>query len=196
MRRLFPWVVTLLLIGAIMVWSAGRHVGAAQMHDSPASIQPGADGEGSPQPYAPGGGHFDPSSALPKSPLTGVPAIQPRSGADALPLATPTVTEGDVRGFLAAHPKVLGQLSPGGPIEVVAVRFLSSKEAGALAGIDFGRAADAPLCYVTLRGTFHISGPPSPQGRATTPLTRAHVVFDARSGNLLNTGSSPRDMTP
>jgi len=115
-----------------------------------------------------------------------VPAIQPRSGADALPLATPTVTEGDVR----------GQLSPGGPIEVVAVRFLSSKEAGALAGIDFGRAADAPLCYVTLRGTFHISGPPSPQGRATTPLTRAHVVFDARSGNLLNTGSSPRDMTP
>lgn len=168
------------------------------MHDSSALIQPEADGEGSPQPYAPGGGHFDLSSAPPNSPLTGAPAIQPQTGAGAgaLPLTTPTVPEEDVRGFLAAHPGVLGQLSPGGPTEVVAVRFLSSKEASALVGIDFGRAADAPLCYVTLQGTFHISGPPSLQGTATTPLTRAHVVFDARSGNLLNTGSSPRDMVP
>ena len=166
------------------------------MHDSPASIQPGPDGEGSPQPYAPGGGHFDLSSVHPNSPITGVPAIQPREGADALPLTAPTFTEDDVRGYFAAHPGVPGLGSTGDTVKVVAVRFLGAKDADALLDLNFGRVADAPLCYVRLQGTFHISGPPSLQGRATAAATWAHVVFDARTGNLLNTGSSPRDTTP
>jgi hypothetical protein len=120
--------------------------------------------------------------------IIGAQAVQPH-----LP-AFPAFTEEDVRADVATHPLPGGGISSVGTPTVVAVAFMTVREASALIQNFIGwRDADL-VCYVELEGAFTVhAGPPGYVSRyATTPTnTRVVAILDARTGNCLVAGFLP-----
>ena len=125
--------------------------------------------------------------APPPSPQ-GVPAITPRLTSSKP--TEPAITEQDVIAYVLAHP-VSGtrKIQTDGPLTVERVEFLSARDVHARLNATSGRADDAPLCLVTVRGTFTLHGM-----RGMTPLhgTTVFQVYDAKTGHLLLHGVDAR----
>ncbi|HZC76454.1 MAG TPA: hypothetical protein VE258_01815 [Ktedonobacterales bacterium] len=115
----------------------------------------------------------------------GVPAIQPRNN------CTPSFTEQDVRAYLA-HVMPLGKIQVIGQPTVVRVVFLTIRDLDQATG-DSEWEANYPaamvVCYVTLRGSFRVFGPPGSHPPST--LSTANILFDAHTGNELAVGAGP-----
>ena len=115
----------------------------------------------------------------------GSPAIQPHLK------AVPAFTEQDVRQYVnTSQTRSLGpKVAVTGPFTIEKVIFLTEQELTALpGGIRTGLPSQTLVCYVELRGTFVISGPP---GFTIPPYSKGFEVFDAATGNLLVNGATP-----
>jgi len=78
-------------------------------------------------------------------------------------------------------------MGPAASIRVEKVEFMTDHDLAArLNGESTGIGADERVVLVTLRGIFVFSGPP---GSHLARSERAYAVFDARSGNLLMSGT-------
>jgi hypothetical protein len=109
----------------------------------------------------------------------GLPALKPQANGVVLNVA-------EVKKFLANHnlPRNLGSAAE---IQVLSVEKLKVGEAKQRVGIDTtGFKGDEPVGLALLGGTLVFGGPP-PDEPAT--YTRAYVVFDAVTGNLLMMGT-------
>lgn len=116
-------------------------------------------------------------------PGRGVPAIPPSR-----PGASPdqaTFTEEEVRAFIAKRGGGFGKMRVAGPYEIESVIVLRSIEAPARLGVVAGGVNDQLLAAATLRGTFTVTGPPGPGAQVYT-YSKMVLVFDARTGNLLD----------
>lgn len=114
----------------------------------------------------------------------GFPAIKPSSTVAGLPAFT---TE-DVQSYLAENPPPYWDSSTPRPT-IVGVEFLSAGEVERRTGTSTDQPDGAVLCLVTVKGQFI---PRLPRGVEATfrpdPNTLQHLVFDARTGNLLMVG--------
>lgn len=117
---------------------------------------------------------------------TGVPAIQPSIANPALGQAAFTAQE--VIDYVRAHGVQGVRFVSSGPVAVERVEFLASREVDARLHTEAGQAGDTLLCLVTVRGDFTLFTPIP--GR-TASFTLAELVFDARTGNLLQQGQAP-----
>ena len=117
----------------------------------------------------------------------GGPAIQPRiTGADA---STAAYTEADVRQYLAAHPML--PTTDGTEPVLARVLFIPASQASALMrGESIGRPDTTLVCYVEVHGNLSTSWVRVPEpGLMPGPAHVGVLVFDAQTGNLLNTRS-------
>ncbi len=111
----------------------------------------------------------------------GIPAIPPRA-TPASP-AEPAFTAEDVAAYILAHPVAgTGKIEPHTPITIDSIEFLPGREVHARLGRTTGAPDETVLCFVTLRGSFTVSGM---RGTANLHATRAWRVFDGQTGNLL-----------
>lgn len=86
----------------------------------------------------------------------------------------------DVRAYLAAHPPRLAAATP--TIEVI--EFVPAREAQDRTQCQAGgRTPDELVCLVTLHGDFVARS--APHGFARPRGHGSHLIFDARTGNLL-----------
>jgi hypothetical protein len=125
-----------------------------------------------------------PGGARPRSPVTGLPAIQPRWPATTG--TTPGFTADDVEQSTKLHGFAGGPTVSGGQPAITKVMFISGGEASKLLG---GETVDRPddylVCYVELHGPFLLSGMSLPPGMKPPIVQTAIEVFDAHTGNLL-----------
>lgn len=117
----------------------------------------------------------------------GIPAIHPHSVANSP--ATPDFTVEDVQAYLLLTASV-PKLTPvqGAHLTIEEVSLISSKEATQrMGGESPGLPDDAQVCFVLVKGPFHvqIDAPPGYTGSADPIATEVGVVFDAHTGNLL-----------
>lgn len=104
----------------------------------------------------------------------------------------PTFTEEDVRTSIAANGLDLIRVRAEGPYQIEQVMFLSYAEARTQAGIYVGVPDDRPLCLVTVRGTFTLTGPPVPgKGPTIQTFTTMTLIFDGITGNRLGERGQP-----
>jgi len=117
----------------------------------------------------------------------GLPAIHPRT------TSTPAFSVADVVQYLRTH--ALPRFAAvGAPATVTGVQFMTSREVNTLPdGQETGLPDSALVCYVTLHGTFVIPGVRVPNSLTVRTFHGAKVIFDARTGNLLLSGSLPKD---
>ena len=154
----------------------------------PCAGQVGRPGCPDPRARAPGHSPTDPGQPPPP-----IPAITP-SNPNPAP-GEPAFDEADVRAQVAAAvppgPATAGTFAHTGPLTLTAVAFLPADEVERRLRISLGRPADAPVCLVTVAGTFtRPETPPGPDGDRRPPVmfTSSVLVFDARTGNLLLQG--------
>lgn len=114
---------------------------------------------------------------------SGRPAISPSPNAQ--------ITEAQVRSYVLSHrvPRALQATN----MAVVSVNFINSQQVRSmLHSANLGLPDEEPMCLVILSGTFVFPGPP---GKSPTfPI--AVEVYDARTGNLLQSGGLPREPQP
>jgi hypothetical protein len=117
----------------------------------------------------------------------GIPAIAPTLPTSA---STATFTADDVRTFVGAHR--FFPSTDGTTPTITKILFIPASEASALLGNEWiGRPANAIVCYVELHGNLdrsRIVSAPAPYPGLATPSHSGHLVFDARTGNLLIRG--------
>jgi hypothetical protein len=119
----------------------------------------------------------------PQSGSLGLPAIQPT-----LPKTpSPRFTTVDVRTYLRTHPFMSGPLVKGATSTIVAIQFMTSKQASELMhGASVGLPDSALVCYVKLHGPFTQVNASVPPGAEQLPPAEFGVeIFDAETGNLL-----------
>ena len=111
----------------------------------------------------------------------GFPAITPRIVSN--DPREPAITEQEVLDHFLAHPASgTGKIQTDGPSAVERVEFLPARDVHARLNLTTGRADDAPLCLVTVRGAFTRHGM---RGMAPFHGNTVVQVYDARTGNLL-----------
>lgn len=118
------------------------------------------------------------------TPGRGISGIRPsRAPADSNQAA---FTEEDVRAFITSRSGRFGRVQVAGPYEIRSVIFLRATEALPRLGVTAGATGDQLICAATLHGTFTVPGPYVPgNGSTTNEKSRMILIFDARSGNLL-----------
>jgi hypothetical protein len=112
----------------------------------------------------------------------GLPALKPQAQGLVLDVA-------EVEKFLTSHnlPHNLGSAAE---IQVISVDKMTVDEARQKVGIDTtGFKGDEVVGLALLGGTLTFGGPPPDE---PTVYTRAYVVFDAVTGNLLMLGTLPK----
>ncbi len=118
----------------------------------------------------------------------GFPAITPRI-VSSKP-TEPAMTAQDVIDYVLAHPVTgTGRIQTAGPITVERVEFLPARAVHARLNAASGRSDEAPLCLVTVHGSFTLHGM-----RGMTPLrgTIVFQVYDAKTGHFLLQGVDAR----
>ena len=166
------------LAGAITALTSVPTVAAPAASGEPV----GGPGQPDPSAQAPG-----PSgSGTPTGRAVGVPGIQPRITNPALGQAA--FTAQDVIDFVLTQGVHGARIVSTGPVVVEKVEFLSGGAANARLHAEIGQANETLLCVVTVRGNFTLLGPMPGGDRA---FTDAVLVFDARTGNLLQQGEAP-----
>jgi hypothetical protein len=117
---------------------------------------------------------------IPTAHQPGGPALRPT-----IPGKVPAFTAQDVTDFV--NTRGTDWTTPG-QVTVTAVEFMTAAQAvakthGALVDTDASR----PICLVTVRGSYTISGPPDVTGTRSNAATMsgAYLWFDAATGNLL-----------
>lgn len=114
----------------------------------------------------------------------GVAAITPSRTPQSL--TEPTFTADDVVTYLGLHPaRSAGNVGSKQSATIERIEFLSARDVKDRLNTWIGVPDDAPLCLVTLRGTFMAGSLPR---IAPIQGNRAWRVFDARSGNILLEG--------
>ena len=117
---------------------------------------------------------------IPTAHKPGGPAIRPT-----IPGAVPAFTAQDVTDWVNKH----GTLwTTPGQVTVTSVEFLTAAQAVAETGgtLD-GTEPSRPVCLVTVRGSYTLSGPPDSTGTGsnTATMSGAYLWFDAATGNFL-----------
>jgi len=190
MRRFLPHgcgLLGMLAVGLLIVLGTGV-AGAATPPVTPTMVAPTADtssgGPGRPDARAqapgPAGG------GTPVGRPVGLPAIQPRTTNPAPGQAAFAVQ--DVIDYVLARGVQGARIGSSGPITVDKVEFLSGRDANARLHQETGQAEETLLCVVTVRGAFILQAPMPGHDRT---FTAAVLVFDARTGNLLQQGEAP-----
>jgi hypothetical protein len=132
-----------------------------------------------PNPVAP----VEPSRGAVGQPPSGRPAISPPPNAQ--------ITETQVRSYVLSHrvPRALQATN----MAIVSISFINSQQVRSLLhSPNLGIPDQEPMCLVILSGTFVFPGPPG-----TTPTFPIAIeVYDARTGNLLQSGGLPRPPQP
>jgi len=102
----------------------------------------------------------------------------------------PAITEQDVIDYVLAHPVPgTGKIRTDGPITVERVEFLPARDVHARLNAASGRSDEAPLCLVTVRGSFTLHGM---RGMAPLHGTTVFQVYDAKTGYFLLQGVDAR----
>jgi|SRR5579884_901008 hypothetical protein len=110
----------------------------------------------------------------------GVPAIRPHIA------GIPSFTAADVAQYIKTGSSIR-TISRAVPA-ITKTEFITAQQASnLLQGESIGRPDNALVCYVELRGPFHVEGP-LPQGASNPTLSTAYELFDAQTGNLLMWG--------
>lgn len=185
-RGITSLLVVAVVVMALAVLYARRSPGAeAALPPTPVPLPSPAV-----QPPTPRAGDPDRAKA---GPPEGIPAIRPSR--PAVGPDEPTFTADDVRAFIAAHGLDYGRMQPAGPYQIEGVEFVTSAEAARRLEVRSGRPDTAPLCLVTIRGTFRDAGGPPPNPQTGAPSTGTFstmvLVFDARTGNLVRREGLP-----
>ncbi|HEY8597774.1 MAG TPA: hypothetical protein VIL85_05045 [Thermomicrobiales bacterium] len=124
---------------------------------------------------------------IPTSPQ-GIPAITPRLVPDNV--LEPAFSKQDVVDYVLAHPvSGTGRIQTDSPITVESIEFLPAREVHARLNTTSGRPDDAPLCLVTIRGSFSLHGM---RGMAPLHGTTVVQVYDARTGFFLLQGADAK----
>jgi hypothetical protein len=131
----------------------------------------------------------------PKEPPKTVPVVEPAPGAAGspasgiraiTPAASAQITETQVRSFVLSHHVPRAQATN---LAIVSVSFITSEQVRSLLhSPKIGVPDQEPMCVVIMSGTFVFSGPPG--HTVTYPI--AVEVFDARTGNLMQSGGLAR----
>jgi hypothetical protein len=109
------------------------------------------------------------------------------------PGESPAFTTDDVKAYLLKTPVPSATRYNPQAITVVAIDFVTSKDASArLGGEPLGLPDSRLVCFALLQGSFTFSGPPG--GGSPSQATYSNVVeiFDAQTGNLLLVGGLGR----
>jgi hypothetical protein len=185
--------ILLALLALLLVGLGARNGSAASASTGAA---PAASGKLPPPPQAPS------AFRLSDTYVAGSPAITPHAAQTAAGTsatiapaggAGAAFTRADVIAFFRQHGFFAGPVVAGAQLQVVAVRFVSAKQASQLMqGESVGRPDAAFVCYVKVRGPFllqrvHHSAPPAGATNKAFPTTAEYgdAVFDAATGNLL-----------
>lgn len=136
--------------------------------------------------HTPGGPLGVPRTA---SHAEGKPAIHPSSLSGSS--TAPSFTAADVTAYLLTNSQ--SEITPvqGAHLSVEKVQFVSDSEATQLMqGEDPGLPADAVVCFVLIKGPFHVQAdlPLGAPAGAYPTATEVGEVFDSHSGNLLEWG--------
>lgn len=121
-------------------------------------------------------------------PSEGIPALQPSKDKSTLDASTPAFTAEEVRVYIS-RTNAVGLVSgarPDIPVTITNIEFLRERDLRARQnGAGTGYPEDTLLCYVDLRGSFGVVGPPP---SAPEQCGRAIIIFHAQTGNILMTG--------
>lgn len=134
-----------------------------------------------------------------QSPPKAVPIVEPGPGETGLvpsgraavtPQGGQPITESQVRSYVQSH-RLPGALQAT-DMAIVSVSFLTHQQVRALLhSANLGIPDEEPMCVVILSGKFVFSGPPG-----QTPTFPFGVeVFNARTGNFMQSGGLPRQPT-
>jgi len=123
----------------------------------------------------------------------GVPAIKPRTAVT--DPTTPTFADTDVTQYVATHlPQ--GRISAQGTVTVASVQFKPLDQTNAQLHTDLAIPTNTLLCVAELKGNFVLTGPPHVNADGTysvrtTTLQTVYYIFDAHTGNLVETVGAP-----
>jgi hypothetical protein len=125
------------------------------------------------------------SQTKPKS--VGIPAIRVKGTASQVAPNTPRISKTDVENYVKIHPFQGGSAISGTTPKVVAINYITSKEASQLLKNDsIGLADTAMVYYVQWEGPFNTTNVDRPQGAIfPTSVSKGVEIFDAQTGNLL-----------
>lgn len=125
-----------------------------------------------------------PPIVAPAPGATGLPAV---GHAAIVPAGGAGITDAEVRAYVLSH-RVPATLQAS-DVAILSTSFVTAQEVRArLHSAKLGLPDNAPLCLVVLSGKFVFSGPPG-----QTPTFPIGIeVFDARTGNLIQSGGMPR----
>ena len=98
----------------------------------------------------------------------------------------PTFSREDVLAWISTNP--IGRMIALEPPTLVKIEFMTAGDVHSLLRTSTGLPDSAPVCYVEFQGRFDAPHPPG----AAPIYTRARVVFDGRTGNLLMAGAGDR----
>lgn len=128
-----------------------------------------------------------PKPITPVEPAPGAVGL-PASGRAAItPAANAQITDAQVRSYVLSHrvPRALQATN----VVILSTSFISSQQVRSLLhSANLGVPDQEPMCLVIMSGKFVFSGPPG----QTPTFPIAVEVFDARTGNLLQSGGLPR----
>jgi hypothetical protein len=131
----------------------------------------------------------------PKEPPKSVPVVEPAPGAAGspatgspaiTPVANAQITEAQVRTYVLSHRLPRAEATNSA---IVSISFITSEQVSSLLhSAKIGVPDQDPMCLVVMSGTFVF---PGPRGHTVTyPI--AVAVFDARTGNLMQSGGLAR----
>jgi hypothetical protein len=131
----------------------------------------------------------------PSEPPKSVPVVEPPQGAAGArasgmraitPAANAQITETQVRNFVLSHHLPRARATN---MAIVSVSFMATGQVSSLLhSARIGVPDQDPMCVVIMSGTFVFTGPPG--HTVTYPV--AVEVFDARTGNLMQSGGLAR----
>lgn len=117
----------------------------------------------------------------------GMPAIVVKNTAKQIAPNTSRISETDVKNYVTSHPFQGGSAVPGTTPKIVAINYMTSKEASQLLNNEsIGLADTAMVYYVKWQGPFkpNTSVAP-PKAIFPTSVSSGVEIFDAQTGNLL-----------
>ena len=116
--------------------------------------------------------------------IAGRDAIVPPTSAAALSPDTPAFTKDAVIAYVLKNP-IGGKIAQEGTPTVEKIELLKNTELSQkLNGTTIGTAQETLVWYVVLNGTYSVSAP----GGTPQIFHKAMIVFDAHTGNILDTG--------
>lgn len=134
------------------------------------------------------GDHAGPAPTPPPiaAPAPG-PASSPALGHAAIAPAAGGITDAQVRAYVLSH-RMPATLTTS-DVAILATRFVTAQQVRLmLHSAHLGLPEDEPMCVVVMSGRFVFSGPPG----QTPTFPYGIEVFDARTGNLIQSGGMPR----